>query len=285
VRESRAVSQDELRRTLYETWETMAPGWDQRRDWAWNLTRSVAEDLVERLNPRPGETILELAAGPGDTGYLAAERLGLEGRLISTDFSPSMVDTARRRAAERGIANAEFRVMDAERLELPDDTVDGVLCRWGYMLMPDPAAALAETRRVLRSGGRLAFSVWAGPEHNAWVALPARLLVERGHMPTPQPGAPGIFALASREQIDELLRGAGFERWDVEEVGMSWRYSDFEDYWSYLVEFVGAVGMAIRALPRDEQESVRAALAEAVDPMRVDGRYEFAGLCLNVLAT
>jgi ubiquinone/menaquinone biosynthesis C-methylase UbiE len=283
VRESRAVSRDELRRTLYETWETMAPGWEERSDWLWDVSRPVAGHLVARLDPRPGETILELAAGPGDTGFLALERIGREGTLISTDFSPSMVETARGRAAERGVGNAEFRVMDAERLELANDSVDGVLCRWGYMLMPDPATAFAETRRVLRRGGRVAFSVWAGPERNPWAALPARLLVERGHMPRPEPNVPGIFALASPDRIDELLRRAGFEQWDVEEVPLTWRYADFDDYWDYLVGFVGAIGMAIRALPDDERESVRAALAELVEPMRADGGYAMPGLCLNVV--
>src|ERR687896_1741169 len=108
------------------------------------------------FDPQPGETILELAAGTGDTGFDAAERLGAEGRLISSDFSPAMLDEAQKRGVERGVENVEYRVIDATKVALEDDSVDGVLCRFGYMLMTDVEAALSETRRGLRPGGKLA---------------------------------------------------------------------------------------------------------------------------------
>src|SRR4029450_13265076 len=107
-------------------------------------------------------------------------------------------------------------VLDGEHLDLADDAVDGVICRWGYMLMADPAAALRETRRVLRPGGRLAFAVFTGPDENPWGALPAAVLVERGHMPPPEAGAPGLFALADR--LSQLLAQAGFSEPRFEEV-------------------------------------------------------------------
>ena len=97
--------------------------------------------------------MLELAAGPGDTGFIAAKRLGPDGLLLSTDVAPEMVDAARRRAAELGVANVEFRVEDASAISLLDGAVDGVLCRLGIMLVPDPSRALAEIARVLRAGG------------------------------------------------------------------------------------------------------------------------------------
>ena len=84
-----------------------------------------------------------------------------------------MVDAARRNGEARGLENVEYQVLDAERMGLDDDSFDGVLCRWGYMLMADPAAALEETRRVLRDGGTLAFAVWQTPDRNAWAAIPA----------------------------------------------------------------------------------------------------------------
>jgi ubiquinone/menaquinone biosynthesis C-methylase UbiE len=141
-----------------------------------------------------------------------------------------MVDSARRRAAELGVTGVEFRVLDAQNLELADASTDGVVCRWGYMLMPDPAAALRETRRVLRPGGRLVFSVWGPPEKNPWAAIPARVLVEMGHIEPPRAGGPGIFALADPERIDALLLTAGFERPQVAEVTMDWCFDAFEQY-------------------------------------------------------
>ena len=82
---------------------------------------AVGEWLVDALDPQPGETVLELAAGVGDTGFAAARRLGPEGRLITTDFSDQMVEAARRRADELGVSNAEFRTLDAERMDLDDE--------------------------------------------------------------------------------------------------------------------------------------------------------------------
>ena len=97
----------------------VAAGWERRRALFWDATRPLSERMVELLDPQPGETILELAAGPGDTGFLAAERLGPGGRLLSTDVAPEMVDAARRRAAELGVTNADFRVLDAARSTCP----------------------------------------------------------------------------------------------------------------------------------------------------------------------
>ena len=118
-----------------------------------SLRLRCGEWMVRELAPRPGDTVLELAAGVGDTGFEAADLVGERGRLISTDFSPAMIEAARRRGTELGVNNVEYSVMDAERIELDADSVDGVLCRFGYMLMADQAAALAETRRVLRPAG------------------------------------------------------------------------------------------------------------------------------------
>ena len=168
----------------------MAGGWERTRTEREKIAAPVTEWLIRELAAKPGETVLELAAGQGDVGFEIAAVLGESGRLISSDFSPAMTEIARRRSAELGLTNVEHRILDAEQLELADDSVDGVLCRWGYMLMPDPAAALAETRRVLRSCGRLAFSVWSSGAHNPWISVAARILVAHGHMPPAEPGEP-----------------------------------------------------------------------------------------------
>jgi len=274
----------DYRQASRDIWDQMAAGWDDDRRWIWDASRPVGEWLVDALDPQPGETILELAAGVGDTGLAAASRLGDSGRLISTDFSDQMVGAARRRAEELGVSNVEFRRMDAERIDLADDSTDGVVCRWGYMLMADPAAALRETRRVLRPGGRVALSVWGEPKANLWASVPAAALAEHTGQGPADPHAPGIFAMASEERTRELLTEAGLAPRRVEHVEMEWSFRTPDDHWRYVMDLAGALAMVVRSLPEDEQAAVRRLTEQRLEPMVRRPRYGLGGVCLNVLA-
>ena len=280
---SEEMDRAEHRRRSYETWQRVARGWEHNREYLQHVARPVAEWMVERLDPRPGQTVLELAAGTGDTGFAAAARLGDTGTLISTDFSPKMVAAARRVGDRLGLRNVEYRVLDAERMDLEADSVDGVLCRWAYMLMADPVSAFRETRRVLRAGGRLCFSVWADPDRNPWAATPAGVLVAHGHAEAPEPGAPGMFSMASPERIRELAAGAGFDPPHIEEVAVSWRFEDFAAYWRFVTELAGGMAVTIAGLEEEDREVVRADLRRQLAPFRVDGGYELPGVSVNAV--
>jgi SAM-dependent methyltransferase len=275
---------EDYRQASLGIWEQMAAGWEEDRRAVWEASRVVGEWLVDALDPKPGDTVLELAAGVGDTGFAAAQRLGPSGRLISTDFSGPMVEAARRRAEELGVSNAQFTRMDAERMELDDASVDGVLCRWGYMLMADPVAALRETRRVLRPGGRVAFSVWADADANPWASVPARALIEHTGARPPDPLAPGIFAMASEERTRELLDAAGLRPERMEQVEMEWRFDSPDDHWRYVMDLAGALAMVIRSMPEREQAAVRRLTEERLAPLAQPPGFRLPGLCLNVLA-
>jgi SAM-dependent methyltransferase len=275
----------DYRTESYANWQRVAPSWERRREDMWLATEPVSRNLVERLQLEPGQTVLELAAGPGQTGLLAADAVGPEGRLISTDFAPAMVDAARRLTQERRVGNIEHRVMDAEAIDLPDASVDAVLCRWGFMLFADPARAFAETRRVLRPGGRLAFAVWAPPDTNPWAAVVGRTVVAHGAMPPPEPDAPGMFLFANPERIDAVVRGAGFERVEIDDVAVAFTYDSFDDYWTVTLELGAGIANALAPLPEEEREQIRADVERAAEPYRTADGYEFPGLCHNVLAS
>jgi SAM-dependent methyltransferase len=240
-----------------QDWESQADSWYAQRHALLAASRPIHEWLVQHLDPSDGDRVLEIAAGPGDTGFLAAPQLG-KGRLVSTDLAPGMVDAARKRGAELGIKNVDYRVLDAQAMDLPDESFDGVICRWGFMLMPEPSAALRECKRVLVPGGRLVFAVFTGPDENPFASIPARILIDAGHLPRPASGwHPGILALGDRARLQSLLDDMDFASTHLEGVGMTWTFSSTDDYWNFLVELT-ALGPLVRSLSDADRSAVRA---------------------------
>lgn len=277
---------EESRAKSLHLWDEMAPGWEKRIDYMSSVTHRVSEWLVDRLDPQPGDVVLDIAAGPGETGFLAARRIEPEGRLISTDFAPDMVEVAKRRAADLGIKNADFRVMDAERMDLESDSVDGALCRWGFMLMLDPRAAFAETRRVLRDGGKFAFSVWGPPDVNPWVTVIGMVMTQQGYPPQSDPFGPGgMFSLAKTDTLREALTQAGFPQIDIEEMEVHWRFGSFDEVWGFFTELAGAVATLIKQLDAEKVEKLRAAAEEACKYYEIDDGFVFPGMTINVLCS
>lgn len=275
---------DELRRMTYEVAEAIAPGWERRRASIEEVAAPVRKWMIDALAPREGDTILELACGAGDTGFEVAAIVGDSGRLIASDFSPAMLAAARRRGDEVGVRNVDFEVTDAADIGLDDDSVDGVLCRFGYMLMADPAAALAETRRVLRPGGRLSLAVWGPPERNPFFTIIAMALVQRELMPPPNPDAPGIFFMASPERTAGLLKDGGFGEIRTEEIGVEFHVTGVDEYVDFVVDTSGPIAIALREAPAERREELKPQLEEAMAPFAADGGYVFPGVALGAVA-
>jgi ubiquinone/menaquinone biosynthesis C-methylase UbiE len=276
----RSAESDAWRRTVLEIARALAPGWERQRARIEETVAPVREWMLRELAPRPGDTVLELAAGAGDTGFEAAAIAGEHGRLISTDASPEMVEVARRRGAELGLTHVDYAVLDAERIALDSDSVDGVLCRFAYMLMADPATALAETHRVLRPGGRIALSVWGAPERNPWATILAAALVERGHVPPPDPRDPGPFSMADRDRTGAILEGVGFGTVRTEEIPVRFVFRDLADYLGHATDTAGPFAIVLRELSGADRKTLGAQLEEAFAPFLVDRGIELPGLAL-----
>jgi SAM-dependent methyltransferase len=274
------------REASLQGWEEAASGWVRSQDLLREFGAPVSHWMIDAIAPQPGQRVLELAAGLGETGLLAAELVAPVGGAIISDQAEAMLAGARERASELGLSNVEFQVLNAEWIDLPVASVDAVLCRWGYMLMADPAAALSETRRVLRSGGRVALAVWDSLERNPWAQLPALELGERGLSARPAPGTPGPFALGSAERVRELLEQAGFTELRVEALDLSRRQGSFEEFWETTLDLSRVFHDTVLARPQKEIEEIQAALRARFAPFEAaDGSLDIPARTLVASAS
>jgi SAM-dependent methyltransferase len=272
----------EYRATSRQGWETAAGGWAARREEMQRATEPVSRWMADAIEPQAGQTVLELAAGLGDTGFLVAGKVG---RLISTDGAEAMVEAAKARAAELGLDNVEFKPMEAEWIDLETASVDAVLCRWGYMLLADPEAALRETRRVLRPGGRVALAVWDERGHNPWIESVQVTLGELGLAEPAPPDAPGMFALAPADRLQDVLYAAGFADVRVDAVDIAYRVPSFDDWWEYLLDMSGFLTRALAAATPEQRDEVLEGVEARLEPHRADdGSLALPGRSLVAVA-
>ncbi len=277
---------EEQRERLLDSWDEASKGWGRQADRVQDAARPISEWMIAHVRPAPGERVLELAAGPGDTGFIAARMIEPGGTLITSDAVAGMLEIARERAEEQRIANVEFKQLQLEWIDLPTASLDVVLCRWAVMLIIDPAAALRECRRVLKPGGRLALAVWDPPETNPWTVIVQRVLVELGHVQQPPAGGPGMFALAAPGKLVELLEDAGFFDIETESVPIVWRYGSVIDWLGETRDLSRQFSGAWATLSDEQRQQLREAVAVAAGEYTdADGALILPGSSLAAVAS
>jgi SAM-dependent methyltransferase len=269
-----------------ERWESVAAGWESGADAFYDGALPVSHWMVDRLQPQPGQTILELAAGRGDVGFLAAELLHPGGKLISSDGAEAMVEAARRRAAQLGLDNVEFKPIDLEWIDAKLATIDGILCRFGYMLVVDPEHALREARRVLRPGGKLVIAVWDVPEANPWLTVFSAAARDVGLAPPPSADEPGPFSLSAPGAVGEMLQDAGFDIPIVEPIELTFRTPTLEALWETQRSMSPGMRKLLDGLAPADHYKLREAVEERWAPyVTADGTVSIPGRAIGVIAT
>jgi SAM-dependent methyltransferase len=249
-----------------DRWVRAAEGWEKQADKFGKDSMPVSAAMVDAIAPQPGHTILDLAAGIGDTGFLAAELIQPGGELMTSDFAPEMLAAAQRRAERKGVKNVRFRQIDLSvPIDQPAASIDGVLCRWGYMLLEDPESALRDTRRVLKQDGKLALAAWTGPDENQWSSIPVKILQQRELIP-PRPPGPGQFAWANPNDITEAMESAGFIEPQIDAVDFIVNYPSIDDWWVAQTQMSTATGDADKAMDFATRSDVLAELEDAATP-------------------
>jgi len=212
--------------------------------------------------PRPGDRVIDLGCGFGDTTQRLAEMVGGEGEALGVDVSEPFIDAARKEAAEAGAENVRFEVCDVQVTEF-GETFDYAFSRMGIMFFANPVAALRNVREALAPGGRFCAVVWRRKEDNEWVRR-AELVVEEylDHPEeTDQPTCgPGPFSMANADTVSEQLKIAGFERISLRRSDLPLKIGNDLDH---AVEFNMALGPAgeVLRLWEDRIDEIRPKIA------------------------
>ena len=181
------------------------------------LTVQAIGPLLDAVEAGPGVRLLDVASGPGYVVAAAAQRGAI---ATGVDFSAPMVAEAARRYSKMN-----FRRGDAEALPFADDSFDAVTMNFGLLHLGDPDKALAEACRVLRPGGRFAFTVWAKPEETAGFGITLGAIQTHGSMRVPLPDGPPFFRFSDWAESVRSLAAAGFTNARLKKISQTWRLS------------------------------------------------------------
>jgi len=255
------TQQMQIREQQRETWDRFSPGWKKWDAFTMQFLHPMGAAIIDALHLQPTDAVLDIATGTGEPGLTIAARVP-QGRVVGQDLSEGMLRVAREHADAKGLTNYETALSDACELPFADATFDALSCRMGFMFFPDMALAAREMARVLKPGGRLATSVWSGPDHNSWITGLIGIIGRNMELPAPPPGAPGMFRCAKPSFVSDLLQEAGFDGVSDREVQGQVRYASPDDYWAFQTEVVAPV---VAALGKADEAMKTRIKAEAYD--------------------
>lgn len=223
-----------------------------------DLTGQAIGPLLDAAGAGPGVRLLDVATGPG---YVAAAAAARGAGAVGIDFSGAMVALARQLHPP-----VEFAEGDAEALAFPDGSFDAVVMNFGMLHFGRPEQALAEARRVLRSGGRLAFTVWARPEESVGFGIVLRAIQAHGDLSVPLPPGPPFFRFSDPQESVRALLEAGFVGPRIVTVPLTWRLASDDALLEAILESTVRTGALLRAQRTDAMNAIRASVREAIEP-------------------
>lgn len=225
---------------------------------------------MDRLGAKPGEHVLDIGCGCGQTSLELARRVGPAGRVLGVDISTPMLEIARQRATEEAAgSHLEFLETDAQTHDFGAGRFDAAFSRFGVMFFEDPPAAFVNIAAALKSGGRLVFVCWRPLPLNGWMTTPLNAALPFIPPPEPpKPGAPGPFAFADPERVRPILEAGGFSDIVFEALDAKVGGNSLEDTIRVSLR-VGALATVLRENPRllpKVEPAVRAALEPHATP-------------------
>ena len=266
IEPGRILVRMQLDQEVINRWSGVAPFWEKHREVIRQMFAPVTHALVEDGRISRGQTVLDIATGPGEPALTVASLMGPEGRVFGIDPVKEMVAAARREGNRLGLRNAQFDVAMADHLPFPANTFDAVVSRFGAMFFPSPEDAVREMLRVLKPGRKLALAVWRVAEANPFFCTLSRVIDRYVDSPPLAPDAPDTFRFASRGKLCDVLDRAGamapFER--VLQFTIEAAISA-EDFWTLRCEMSEKLRTKISILSKEQLAEVK---REALESFR-----------------
>ena len=257
-------------------WSKTAAGWRKWFHLVESAAQPVSDALVEMADVREGHRVLDLATGLGEPAVTAARRVGPMGHVLATDRTQAMLDFGIERAGAEKLGNIEFRIMDMTAIDVPRNSFDATLCRWGLMFVPDLVAVLSAIRQVLKPDARFATAVWGPPERAPSSSLAGRVIKQELGLDFDTEGPNTAFALADTSVILGAFEEAGFSDIESRLATVHYIFQSPEEYARFRRDRSSLPGK-IEHLPEADQKRAWAAVVEAArDWERADGKVEMS---------
>ena len=230
--------------------------------------------VLERVDPQPGERVLDIACGTGAMPELVAAR---EVEVVGIDIAPALIEQANERAAERGL-DIDYRVGDAEALDLEDASFDAVTSTCGVMFAPDHAAVAGELARAAKPGGRIGLACWTPDSGLAKV-----FGIMRQYQPAPPEGVGNPFDWGREDHVRDLL-GGDFDL-EFELLDSPLVMESGESVWELFVRDYGPTKVLAESLDDNKREELRRAFVELHEESRTNGGVEASRTYLLTVGT
>jgi SAM-dependent methyltransferase len=245
----------------------------------------VSDRMVELAGIKPGSQVLDIATGLGEPALTAARAAGPEGKVVATDLSEEMMAFAATRAEELGLANVEFRKMDANEPDLEAGAYDAVLSRWGLMFLAQLDNTLAGIHRCLKPGGRLVAVVWGPPDGAPTNSLADRVIRKELGLPPPNEGPLTPFALQDTDALMARVRKAGFAEVSGDWIDVPIEFQSPDEFAEYRRDRASGIKKDLAKLSPEEQDAAWQAVADAAAAFKeADGKVRMTNRAFCMVA-
>ncbi|MDQ2752086.1 MAG: class I SAM-dependent methyltransferase, partial [Bacteroidota bacterium] len=259
----------EIRNQQQTTWNTFSPGWKKWDENTMSFLQPMGDAIVSALEIKEKDRVLDIASGTGEPGLTIAG-IAKNGSVTALDISDKMLQTAKEKAAQKGIQNFTTQQGDACEIPFENESFDKVSCRMGFMFFPDMQLAANEMFRVLKQGGKIAVSVWYSPQKNFWIGSVMSVINKNIPTPAPPAGAPGMFRCAQPGLMKSIFQNAGFGNVKEEEISGKNRYDDFDDMWMQMNDIAAPVVNAMSRSDDTTKQKIKTELEQMATPHLTD---------------